>query len=187
VKGFEDASQLSDGPAHGGNTSSRLSKLLILIHLFLSGTFRSNHTKTPLWLHPIAYGIKAFGRGSHVAPLPVTIGNPDAPNINAYGVRDGRDVYVTVINKKDLGTPARDLTAKIVIASPATSAEVIFLAAPGNVVEAKEGITLGGASFADGKWDGKWMLAERDKADNVSVKVPGTSAAVVRISLAGNG
>jgi len=47
VKGFEDASQFSDGPAHGGNTSSHLSKLLILIHLFLSGTFRSNHTKTP--------------------------------------------------------------------------------------------------------------------------------------------
>ena len=32
----------------GATQVAHLSKLLILIHLFLSGTFRSNHTKTPI-------------------------------------------------------------------------------------------------------------------------------------------
>jgi hypothetical protein len=136
-------------------------------------------------LHPIAYGIKAFVLGSDGAPLPVTIGNPDAVNVNAYAVLHGRDVFVTVINKNDPGTPTRDLMAKIATSLPAASAEALFLAAPGNDVTSKEGITLGGASLADGSWDGKWTPAERDKEGAVSVMVPGTSAAVVRISIAG--
>jgi Glycosyl hydrolase family 79 C-terminal beta domain len=134
-------------------------------------------------LHPIAYGIKAFVLGSHGAPLPVAVANPDAVNVNVYAIRDGRDVYVTVINKKDPGTPARDIAAKIKMPLQTVSAEVLYLSAPGNEVAAKEGITLGGASLANGSWDGKWVPVGRDKEGEATVTVPGTSAAVVRMSI----
>ena len=65
-------------------------------------------------LHPIAYGIKAFNLGGHGTPVPVAItSNPDAVNLTAYAVRDQGNLFVTVVNKKDPGSAALDVTVRI--------------------------------------------------------------------------
>jgi hypothetical protein len=51
----------------------------------------------------------------------------------------------------------------------------MFLSAPN--AAAKDGITLGGASLNSGSWDGKWSPVR-----GTTVIVPGTSAAIVKLS-----
>jgi hypothetical protein len=134
-------------------------------------------------LHPIAYGIKAFDLGGHGTVAPLTIVNPDAVNLTAYAVREGSNLFVTVINKKDPGAHTIDANVTIVARGASGKAAAVFLAAPNDDVAAKEGITLGGESIHDGTWDGKWTALLPDKAGTANVKVPGTSAAVVKLSL----
>jgi hypothetical protein len=136
-------------------------------------------------IHPMAYGIKAFSLGSHGAPVPLAISNPEAFNVTAYAVRDGNNLLVTVINKKDPATPPQDAVLKILAGNSAAPAEALFLVAPGNDVASKEGITLGGASIVDGSWNGKWTTVQRGRAGETTVRLPGTSGVVIRISLAG--
>jgi hypothetical protein len=52
----------------------------------------------------------------------------------------------------------------------------MFLSAPN--AAAKDGITLGGASFNNAMWDGKWT-----SLSGTTIDVPGTSAAIVRLPL----
>ena len=134
-------------------------------------------------LHPIAYGIKAFDLGGHGTAVPLTIANPDALNLTAYAVRNGSDLFVTVINKKDPGAAAHAANVTIVAHGTSGGSAAIFLAAPNDEVAAKEGITLGGASLDNGSWNGKWMAVAPDKTGEITVKVPGRSAAIIRLSL----
>ena len=83
-------------------------------------------------LHPIAYGIEAFAPGGHGIVVPLTMVNPDAVNLTAYAVRDGNDLFVTVINKKDPGSAPRDAEVTINVPGAAGKSSAIFLAAPGN-------------------------------------------------------
>ena len=88
---------------------------------------------------------------------------------------------MTLINKEH-GSGARE--AKVILATPgaAKRAEVIFLAAKHGDATAKTGVTLGGASIsADGPWLGKWKPLPAGKPGQYAVKVPATSAAIVRI------
>lgn len=128
-------------------------------------------------LHPIAYGMKAFELGGHGAPVAVKIANPDALNVTAYALVDGRDVLVTVIHKKDPGAEAHEASVMIV-APGAVPAAAMYLTAPGNDLSAKEGIVLGGAAIQDGTWNGKWSEVREG-----AVKVPGGSAAIVRLRM----
>jgi hypothetical protein len=134
-------------------------------------------------LHPIAYGIKAFDLGGHGTVVPVTIVTPDALNITAYAMRDGNNVVVTVINKKDPGVAPQDARVTIVASGTAGKMSAMFLAAPDGDVAAKEGILLGGASIHNGVWDGKWIDLAPDKTGAATVNVPGTSAAIVKLAL----
>ena len=134
-------------------------------------------------LHPIAFGIKAFDLGSHGAPVPLKIANPDALNVTAYAIRQDDDLFLTVINKKDPGTPALDATVKVMAGSSSAPASAVFLRSPANNLAQKDGITLGGASISDGGWNGNWTQIERDKAGEASLSVPGASAVIIRIPL----
>ena len=135
-----------------------------------------NGIKSGYKLHPIAYGIKAFDLGGHGTDLPVKIVTPEAVNLTAYAVRDGRDLFVTIINKKDPGSNPVD--AEVTIVAPGTTGggSVAYLSAES--VAAKEAITLAGVSILDGTWEGKWVPLDTSK-----VKVPGASAAIIKLSL----
>ncbi len=131
-------------------------------------------------VRPLGYGLKAFDLGSHGKFVPVKISNPDHLNLTAYAVQGGnQNVYLTIINKEH-DAAARD--AKLsVTATTATfrRGQIIFLKVPGGGVAAASGETLGGASIEpDGSWDGKWSPLE----DVSEIKIPASSAAVIRLS-----
>lgn len=131
-------------------------------------------------VHPIAYGIKAFDIGGHGIPAPVKIVNPEAVNLTAYAVRQGADVFVTVINKKDPGDEPRDAPVTIVTGGGTVSASVMRLEAAEGL-PAKGGIRLGGAEIGGGKWSGEWTPVAVGASGQCEVKVAGASAVVVRI------
>lgn len=133
-------------------------------------------------LHPIAYGLKAFDAGGHGTVLPVRIVNPDAVNLTAYAVRNGGEIYVTIVNKKDPGVEPRPAEVQIEGCDPVSRAAVMRLSAPANDAAAKDGITLGGSPLAAGSWDGKWAPLAGDASGAIRVDVPGTSAVIVRIA-----
>jgi hypothetical protein len=137
-----------------------------------SGTFRVN---------PKAYGLKAFALGSRGRVESLTLSNPDSINLTAYAVRGAGEHYVTLINKEH-GSGAREAKVTLAAAETATPAEVIFLAAPHGDAAAKTGVTLGGEAIkADRPWLGKWSLLPAGRPGQYAVKVPATSAAIVRI------
>ncbi len=113
---------------------------------------------------------------------PLTISNPDGVNLTAYAVRDGENLFVTIINK-DHGTGAKVAKVAIVPPGSAKNAMVIFLSVPDNNLAAKTGVTLGGASITDNGWDGKWTPLALDQAGQCAVNIPATSAAIVKLSL----
>jgi hypothetical protein len=123
--------------------------------------------KSGYQLHPIAYGIQAFALASHGNIVPLTMVNQESVNLTAYAVRDGDDLFVTIINKKDPGAAPRDASITI----PAEHAAVIYLSAPHNDVSAKEGITL----------DSAWKDVAPDKSGVITVKVSGASAIIIRM------
>jgi hypothetical protein len=129
-------------------------------------------------LHPIAYGIKAFDLGGHGTVLPVTIANPEAVNLTVYAVRDGRELYITVVNKKDPGQDGRDVSIRIEGCGPVRQAAAMLLTSPNHDPGAKEGITLGGAAILGGDWEGKWTAVAPG-----TITIPGTSAAVIKLTL----
>ncbi len=133
-------------------------------------------------VHPIGYAIKAFNLGGHGRVEPLTISNPDGVNLTAYAMRDGKNLFVTIINK-DHGTGTK--AAKVTIVSPGilASTSVIFLSAPDNNLAAETGVTLGGASLTGNGWDGKWTPLVPEQAGQCAVSIPATSAAIVKLSL----
>ena len=131
--------------------------------------------------NPKGYGLKAFDLGGHGTVAPATISNPDGINLTAYALRGTNEYFVTLINKEH-GTGAREAAVTLVAPGTAKGATVIFLAAPAGDPTAKIGVTLGDASInADDPWLGKWEPMPAGKPGQHAVKVPATSAAIVRV------
>jgi hypothetical protein len=133
--------------------------------------------------NPKAYGLKAFGLGSHGNIEQVTVSNPDGINLTAYAVRGADAHFVTLINKEH-GSAARE--AKVTLAAPgaAKAAAIILLASANGDAAAEAGVTLGGATIsADGPWRGKWAPLTSREPGQYLVNVPAVSAALVRIPL----
>lgn len=133
-------------------------------------------------IHPIGYAIKAFNLGGHGRVEPITISNPERINLTAYAVRNGANLFVTVINK-DHGANAKAAKVTIVPPGDATRAQVIFLSAPDNNLAAKTGVNLGGAVINDNEWSGKWTQLTPDKTGHCNVEVSASSAAIARLVL----
>lgn len=131
-------------------------------------------------LNPKADGIKAFDLGSHGSVAAMDISNPDEINLTAYAVRSAAKLCVTVINKEH---DARARSASVTVAPGVEwkNAEVIFLIGqPGK----KTGITLGGAPIRDdGSWNGSWKRLKARRDGQWIMRVPASSAAIVRFSL----
>jgi hypothetical protein len=134
-------------------------------------------------VRPIGYGIMAFNLGAHGRVQPLSIANPENLNLTAYAVRDGGNVYVTVINK-DHGPDAHAADVTIVGNGISKNASIIFLTAPDGGVAAKVGVTLGGAPLQDnGSWSGKWGRLKSAEPGQCVVTVPSACAAIAKLSI----
>ncbi len=137
---------------------------------------------------PKGYAIKAFDLGGHGYVEPVGISFPGGSfNMTAYAVGEAMDTYVTIINKTHLST--NDITDALVTVKPngftAASAAWIALSNgdPGNASSMTA--TIGGGSITNNaRWVGTWTPLSPDTGSGVTVTVPSTSAAVVRIHAA---
>jgi hypothetical protein len=128
-------------------------------------------------INPKAYGIKAFDLGGYGNVDPVAISNPKKINLTAYAVCNAKNLFVTIINKEH-GRHGRSANVTIVPGEISKQAEAMFLT---GWVDSKTGATLGGAVIRDdGSWYGKWKLLKPDKSGKCVVKIPATSAAVVK-------
>lgn len=143
------------------------------IYLDPSGFFQFN---------PKAYAIKAFDLGSDGNILPLTISNEQGINLTAYAVRDGRELFVTIINKEH-GAGARAANVTIVAPGIMGHASGMALIAPDGDVGARTGITLGGASISDGSWNGKWSELNVSADAKADFNVAAASALVVRVPI----
>jgi hypothetical protein len=132
-------------------------------------------------VHPIGYGIKAFDLGSHGSLQSLTLANPHALDLTAYAVRQGTNLFVTIINKSH-GDNARSADVTLLSHASTRDASIIFLTASESNVAAQAGVTLGGAVIEDdGSWHGKWTPLEPSSADRYHLHVPAASAAVVKL------
>ena len=131
---------------------------------------------------PKGYGIKAFTVGSAGRVKPTRTDNPDGINLTAYCIgRPGED-YVTIINKTH-GAQATDAAVTITPPGPEPhGAETMALAGVEPGLAAGTGATLGGAEITgDASWDGEWTALPTEPGAGISLTVPATSAAIVKI------
>lgn len=139
-------------------------------------------------VHSMGYGIAAFNIGGHGTVDSVTVIDPNKLNLVAYAVTDtnGR-LFVTVINKEHSTSmpfsPApRDAEVSISASGFPDTAAVMYLAAPGGNVLDTAGVTLGGAKISNrARFPGKWSPIDTVRAGYYVVRVPRSSAAIVRI------
>lgn len=144
------------------------------IYLDSSGAFMAN---------PKANAIKAFDLVSGGRIEPVTISNPDGINLTAYAIKGDKYLYVTIINKEH-GLKARRAHVQISAGFTKGKASTMFLTAPGNDPGAINGVTLGGTPITNNTpWKGKWTSLRRKRHSQYDVKVPETSAVIVRMLL----
>ena len=131
---------------------------------------------------PKGYAIKAFTLGSAGRVKPTRIDNPDGINLTAYCIGEAGEDSITIINKTH-GDRAADAT--VTIAPPARQrpgARWMALAGtePGDATGTRA--TLGGAGITgDTAWDGKWNALPADPRTGISLTVPATTAAIVKI------
>jgi hypothetical protein len=131
-------------------------------------------------INPKGYGLKAFDLGGHGMVEPVTISNAQGINLTAYAVRDGKNLFVTVINK-EYGANAR--AARVTFDANGTALAISLTASHGDV-GAKTGVTLGGGFITDeNPWQEHWSLLPKDALGHWDFIVPSTSATIVKIIL----
>ena len=133
-------------------------------------------------VHPLGYGVKAFDLGGHGRIVPVTIGNPNAVNLTAYGVLAAdNSLFITIINKThDSGA----VTANVTIEPGGNygSGAVWLLEAPNNDVSVTDGETLGGARIGDdASWSGT-PTPVTSSGGNFLLTLSAATAAVVRLT-----
>jgi hypothetical protein len=131
---------------------------------------------------PKGYGIKAFRLGSAGQVMPVRIGNPAGLNVTAYCVAGAGGYYVTIINKTQ-GTAAADAAVELAPGGEGLRAAEVMTLTGGQPGDASgTTATLGGATITgDTPWQGTWRELPPDPQGQVSLTVPATTAAVVRL------
>lgn len=134
-------------------------------------------------INPKAYALKAFDLGSHGRVEPVALAHAADVNLTAYAVGGPDALYVTLINKEH-GPGGRAATVAILPAGfSLAGAEVMFLSSPNGNAGAMSGITLGGAGINNHDvWHGEWTPLAAADHGQYAVKVPATTAAIVKIS-----
>jgi hypothetical protein len=132
---------------------------------------------------PKGYGIKAFNLGSAGLVRPIQVANPDGINLTAYCIGQAGEDYVTIINKTHEENAADAAVTIALPGRPLHGAESMALASaePGHATGTSA--TLGGAGITgDAAWDGRWNALPAEPRAGISLTVPATTAAVVKIS-----
>lgn len=132
--------------------------------------------------NPKAYAIRAFNLGSQGKVVPLTMTTETDYNVTAYAVRGAHALFVTIINKEH-GTGAREANITIVAPGITGRASGMALVAPNGDLTARTGIRLGGAEIVNASWDGKWTGLNECANAKTEVKIPASSAIVVRLLL----
>lgn len=138
-----------------------------------AGKFRFN---------PKAYAIEAFEIGGHGTPVPLSIDAGKDVNLTAYAVRDGRTLFVTLINK-EYGPGSKQAAVTVLAAGLIGRAAGMALTSTGGDVAARTGITFGGAAMTTDAWDGRWADLGQCHGDQINIHVPPASAMVARLSV----
>ncbi|HVM50865.1 MAG TPA: glycosyl hydrolase family 79 C-terminal domain-containing protein [Candidatus Acidoferrum sp.] len=134
---------------------------------------------------PLAYAMEAFSLVGAGRLLPVRITTDAGPiNLWAYAVlAPDHSLRLALINKEH-GAGGKDAQVSIAPGKAYVRGEAMFLTAPGNSVEAKSGVTLGGGAIdLQGNWKGSWThLAAPSAGGAFKLPVPAASAAIVRLA-----
>jgi hypothetical protein len=133
-------------------------------------------------VRPLGYGIKAFALGGRGRLLPLTFPAQSGFNLSAYGgLAPDNTVCVTLINKEH-GPAARAANVTLDPGPGYARGQALYLTAPDGDVAAQTGVTLGGAAIKqDGTWEGTWTPLAPSPAGVFTVKVPASSAAIIRL------
>ncbi|HTV41623.1 MAG TPA: LamG-like jellyroll fold domain-containing protein [Candidatus Sulfotelmatobacter sp.] len=134
-------------------------------------------------LIPISYGIAAFSVGGSGNVEPLTMINSAGLNLTAYGVGNGSNLYVTVINREN-GSGARNAAVTISENSAQNgTVSAMYLVQSNGDVTATNGVTLGGATISGTNvWQQNWTTLGTLTNGQFALIVPASSAAIVRIS-----
>jgi hypothetical protein len=133
-------------------------------------------------VRPLSYGMKFFTLGGQGRMVATTWGREKIDDVDVYASKetDGK-VWVSLINRSH-GASAAEREIRLDFASSVKAARVIYLAAKGGDIAAKDGVTLGGEAIqTDGGWKGNWKDAQVE-GDHVMVRVPGASGVVVEVN-----
>ena len=131
---------------------------------------------------PKGYGIKAFTLGSAGQVKPIQIQNPGGVNVTAYCIGGAGEDHVTIINKTH-GAGAADAAVTIIPPGPgAQNAQVMTLTSGEPADATAATATLGGATITgDARWNGTWYTLPAGPGAAISLTVPATTAAIVKI------
>ena len=134
-------------------------------------------------LYPLGYGIAAFNVGGNGSVEPLMMTNVDGLNLTAYTVKNGTDLFVTIINR-EYDTHARSAAVTITPTGFATgNVSAMFLLQVNGDVTATNGVTLGGATISSAvPWTGQWTPMGALTNGQCVINVPALSAAVIKIS-----
>lgn len=144
----------------------------------LNAPITMNEVTGELSVNPVGYGIAAFKLSSNGHVQPITVKKDKSLNVTAYAVKNGKDIYVTLINKEH-GTDAEDAKVTINLDANAQKIETLALISPENIPLSQK-VTLGGAVISNSEdWNGKW---DSHNSDDMVFEVKATSALIVKIS-----
>jgi hypothetical protein len=134
-------------------------------------------------IHPIGYALKMFSLGAKGSLIPTAIENIDNLDLAVYAAaRDKNNITVTLINREH-GFGRRAAEVRLTSGLSNIRAQVMFLTAMNEDVATKTGVTLGDSEIRDNaKWNGKWMQLTNSATDEFTLKLPASTAALVKIS-----
>ncbi|HTV42807.1 MAG TPA: glycosyl hydrolase family 79 C-terminal domain-containing protein [Candidatus Sulfotelmatobacter sp.] len=142
-----------------------------------------NDSNGKFQLYPLGYGIAAFSVGGFGNVEPLAMSNVEGLNLTAYAIKNGTNLFVTVINK-EYDTHARSAAVTIAPTGlPSGNVSAMFLVQKDGDVAATNGVTLGGAPISSAApWDGQWTSMGALTNGQCVIDVPALSAVVVKIS-----
>ena len=136
--------------------------------------------------HPLSYAVKTFDLGGHGKMIPTEISsNVDNVNLTAYSaLASDNSIRITLINKEH-GENAKNSDIKINIDNNLAfkQVQIISLTAPNNDVTATANVTMGNSLIDEtGNWKGNWTKLSKIKNNQITIRVPASSAIVLKLS-----
>ena len=145
----------------------------------LNAPITMNDVTGDLLVNPVGYGIAAFNLSGNGRIQPIAVDKNEALNVTAYAVRNGKDIYVTMINK-EYGSNAEKAKVTINLGATVQKIETLTLTSPENNPASRK-VTLGGVAISNSEdWNGKW---DSHSVGNMKFEVNATSAIIVKISM----